>query len=469
MITRLFHFYPNGLLLLLSVCLFVVGCKSSEYTAYAYDPVGATLTEDKSLDTYHRRSVVFLEDGVWFTNEFSGARLNDVVRLAPYEYEILIAAENTPINNSAWYGFVVGRGNLSGLDDVPVISRHTEDSIGDVADSLDILIRLKYQGGGHRYQPNIAERVESESGATEGADALATENATYIVRQLDSLQTSNIWHPSSNNPGLEMRVSLSQDPVLITAQRLETSTVLQDTLKAWQNHYPSVDIDTAGLSTEGRPLFGLTISQDPTVKRPTLMVIGRQHPPEVPGYEVMRAFLRRLAADDSLADTFRESFHVVAMPMANPDGVDRGHWRHNARGVDLNRDWVHFNQQETQVARRYFEEKAATLGQPVYAIDFHSTQIHVMYSIDASIPLEGPAISTPWFEHLLDPSTGYPFEVVIEPYDTSGPIAKNWFWRAFGIDALTYEVSDLSTPAQNDKAGKIAAESLMKTLLETLD
>ncbi|MDR9388021.1 MAG: M14 family metallopeptidase [Balneolaceae bacterium] len=453
----------------MSVLLFFTGCKSSEYKAYVYDPVGATLTEDKSLDPYHRRTIAFAEDGVWFTNEFSGARLNDVIRVAPYEYELLIAAENTPINNSAWYSFVVGRGGVQGLGSAPGLGGAREAAAREVADSLDITLRLTYQGGGHRYRPHILERVESGSGATAGAGTRANETATYIVRQIDSVQTSTILHPSTNNPGLEIRVSLSRDPVLITAQRLETSTALQDTLHAWQTAYPSVHLDTAGSSTEGRPIPGLTISQNPTVKRPTLMVIGRQHPPEVPGYEVMRSFLRRFAADDSLADTFRESFHVVALPMANPDGVDRGHWRHNARGVDLNRDWIKFNQQETQVARRYFQEKAATLGQPVYAIDFHSTQIHLMYPIDESIPLDGPAISAPWFEHLLAPSTGYPFEVAIEPFDTSGPVAKNWFWRAFGIDALTYEVSDLSTPAQNDKAGKIAAESLMETLLETLD
>ena len=152
--------------------------------------------------------------------------------------------------------------------------------------------------------------------------------------------------------------------------------------------------------------------------------------------------------------------------MLNPDGVDWGHWRHNARGVDLNRDWIQFNQQETQVARRYFLEKAEELGHPIYAIDFHSTQIHLMYPIDTSVPLQGPSISTPWFENLLDPNTGYPFEVAIEPFDTSGPVAKNWFWREFGIDALTYEVSDSSTTMQNDQAGTIAAESLMKLLLD---
>jgi hypothetical protein len=460
MIARLFHPFVNGPVfngsvfygpvfngpwLLLSILLFFAGCKSSEYKAYVYDPVGATLTEDKPLDAYHRRTIGFAEDGVWFTNEFAGARLNDVVRVAPYEYELLVAAENTPINNSAWYGFVVGRGGVPGMDGAPGLvgaqgfddvsnsGKGAEDGLREIADSVELTLRIKYEGGGHRYQPNIMERVDSEAHYSE---------PHYIVRQIDSLQTSIIWLGVQNNPGLEIRVSLSQHPVLISAQRLETTHSLQDTLQTWQAQYPSVRVDTAGLSSDGRPIPGLTISHDTTVKRPTLMVIGRQHPPEVPGYEVMRSFLRRFAANDSLANKFRENFHVIAIPMANPDGVDRGHWRHNARGVDLNRDWINFNQQETQVARRYFQEKATSLGQPVYAIDFHSTQIHLMYPIDA---------------------------VVIEPFDTSGPVAKNWFWRAFGIDALTYEVSDLSAPAQNDKAGVIAAESLMQTLLDALD
>ena len=30
----------------------------------------------------------------------------------------------------------------------------------------------------------------------------------------------------------------------------------------------------------------------------------------------------------------------------NPDGVDLGHWRHNAGGIDLNRDWSVYNQKE---------------------------------------------------------------------------------------------------------------------------
>ena len=467
------HPTRNGLWLLLSVLFLIAGCKSAEYRAYVYDPIGATLTEDKPLDPYHRRTIGFAEDGVWFTNEFDGARLNDVVRVSPFVYELTISAENTPINNSAWYGFVVARGDAPWMHGSGVGDGSGEDLGGGVSqavgegdsrvDSLELTLHLRYEGGTHRYPPKLMERI-GES-LTEGMGS----GSTYSYRQIDSIQTMKIMPEGENIHGLKLRFSVGTNPVLVTAQRLETSHSLQDTLQAWAARYPSVHVDTAGFSSENRPIPGLIISQDTQIQRPTLMVIGRQHPPEVPGYEVMRSFLHRFASNDSLANAFREAFHVVALPMANPDGVDRGHWRHNARGVDLNRDWINFNQQETQVARRYFQEKAATLGQPIYAIDFHSTQIHLMYPIEESVALDGPAISTPWFDHLLDPETGYPFEVAIEPFDTSGPVAKNWFWRAFGIDALTYEVSDLSTPEQNDTAGEIAAESLMKTLLTSLE
>lgn len=463
------HTTRNVLWLLLSVLFLITGCKSAEYRAYVYDPIGATLTEDKPLDPYHRRTIGFTEDGVWFTNEFDGARLNDVVRVSPFVYELTISAENTPINNSAWYGFVVARGEApwmhgSGVDGgVGQGVGQVDSEVDSRVDSLELTLRLRYRGGTHRYQPKLMERI-----AEDAVEPLG-KGATYSYRQIDSIQTMKIMTEGENIHGLNIRFSVGTNPVLVTAQRLETSHSLQDTLQAWATRYPSVHIDTAGFSSENRPIPSLIISQDTQIQRPTLMVIGRQHPPEVPGYEVMRSFLHRFAGNDSLANAFRNAFHVVALPMANPDGVDRGHWRHNARGVDLNRDWINFNQQETQVARRYFQEKAISLGQPIYAIDFHSTQIHLMYPIEESVALEGPAISAPWFDHLLDPETGYPFEVAIEPFDTSGPVAKNWFWRAFGIDALTYEVSDLSTLEQNETAGEIAAESLMKTLLNSLE
>ena len=41
----------------------------------------------------------------------------------------------------------------------------------------------------------------------------------------------------------------------------------------------------------------------------------------------------------------------------NPDGVDLGHWRHNANGVDLNRDWSYYNQPEIKQAVNFIEKE----------------------------------------------------------------------------------------------------------------
>ncbi|HBQ61210.1 MAG TPA: hypothetical protein DD671_16725, partial [Balneolaceae bacterium] len=65
--------------------------------------------------------------------------------------------------------------------------------------------------------------------------------------------------------------------------------------------------------------------------------------PEVTGYRSSLYFLEELASDSELAARFRQTFVIKAFPLLNPDGADMGHWRHNAGGIDLNRDWENFN------------------------------------------------------------------------------------------------------------------------------
>ena len=77
----------------------------------------------------------------------------------------------------------------------------------------------------------------------------------------------------------------------------------------------------------------------------------RQHPPEVSGYRSFLYFFNRLMDSDELAQNFRSNFHIIAYPMLNPDGVEQGHWRHNSKGIDLNRDWEYFRQPETRSVR----------------------------------------------------------------------------------------------------------------------
>ena len=87
------------------------------------------------------------------------------------------------------------------------------------------------------------------------------------------------------------------------------------------------------------------------------MVFGRQHPPEVTGWLAMKAFVETLNGDSKLAKKFRKKYTTYVVPLMNPDGADLGHWRHNAGGVDLNRDWSQFHHPETQAVRDFLRKK----------------------------------------------------------------------------------------------------------------
>lgn len=88
-----------------------------------------------------------------------------------------------------------------------------------------------------------------------------------------------------------------------------------------------------------------------------ILILSRQHPPEVTGYLAMQSFVETICGEGDTATKFREVYNTYVIPNLNPDGVDNGHWRHNSGGVDLNRDWEDFNQPELQAVKRFIEKK----------------------------------------------------------------------------------------------------------------
>ncbi len=101
-------------------------------------------------------------------------------------------------------------------------------------------------------------------------------------------------------------------------------------------------VEPIGRSVRGEPLFAVHLGSDRIGAR-TSVVLSAVHPIEWIGVEVGLALLERLAGED-LADRA-----VVAVPIVNPDGLlrvehdlragRRRFVRHNARGVDLNRNF----------------------------------------------------------------------------------------------------------------------------------
>ena len=151
--------------------------------------------------------------------------------------------------------------------------------------------------------------------------------------------------------------------------------------------------------------------------------------------------------------------------MINIDGVLNGHWRHNAGGIDLNRDWDNFNQPETKVVRDALLPILDNPSQKVYyGIDFHSTNENIFYPIDEPVKTTPDNITQRWFPLIKADNPSVRF--VSEEFDTSSPISKNWMYKTFGSDALTFEMNDILDEETIEQVARSSARSLMKLLLD---
>lgn len=377
----------------LALCLlmFVAACEPENPEGLSYDPPDSTNTTDKEISPQDKRIVNF--DGVWFSNDFEGARFTDVTQSNDGAYTVRILPENEPINNSAWYAFQVAA-------DTP----------------QRIQINLVYEGGEHRYIPKLSQ-----------------DGRTWTPIAADDFSAD------TTNGTATLYVDVASEPLWIAGQELITSSVLAD----WTNtlaQKPYVTVDSVGVSKQGRKLSLLTITENPE-STDYVFIICRQHPPEVTGQLGCLAFLEAVAADTPLAQQFRQRFQLLAVPLMNPDGVDNGHWRHNAGGVDLNRDWEDFNQPETkQVADFFLALQDNPRNKVHFTLDFHSTQEDVFYTLARHLETDPPGFTDAWLDKIREKQPDY--FVNDEPYDLGPPVSKNWFYETFKTPSITYEVGD---------------------------
>lgn len=365
-------------------------------------------------------------DDVTFSSEFEGARLSECRRLGEAAFELLIEPESVPINDSPWYAFRM--------------------DIDEDAPLRPLRLHLRYGDGTHRYRPKMLLRGSGEE-------------RRWRVIPRDGLETGDEgrWSAFELTPPARS-VTISAQPLLTNADHRAFLRTMAEREIAMR--------EVIGQSAQGRAIEALWIGQ-PGSDRPTVVLLGRQHPPEVPGALALQAFIRQLLDDSDRARRFRSTFRVLAVPNINPDGVALGHWRLNANHVDLNRDWGPFTQPETRAVGGLLEDFGPPRldGGVWLLLDFHSTRRDVFYTQLDPPEIELPRFTRCWLDRIDEALPDY--QVARAPrHLVDGTTAKSWATRELDAPAVTYEVGDATDVGVVDRVARTAARKMMQTLLD---
>lgn len=324
-----------------------------------------------------------------------------------------------PINPSPWYAFKVA----------PL----TADA------ARDVRLRLTYGTYSHRYAP----WVEVEAGVWQ---QLADQSAP----------------DAEVEPGATVTLRLNVPPggLRVAAQPLTTpEAILAHAARLLEP--AGFEALTYGRSVDGALLRAWVAGTGDRL----IVALTRQHPPEVTGGQAFDAFAEGVVADRARLSALLGGHRVVLVPLANPDGLTRGHWRGNARGVDLNRVWgeVADDGPTPEIAALITLIEAEAVGrQPVALFDFHSTRRDVVYAPPLVGSGAGMAVACGLraAHTVADPPVPW-----TASHTVGGTTAKAWALDALGVPGLTLEFADDAPRARTEALGQQAAEVLLSTLL----
>lgn len=404
-------------------------------TAFAQKPVYQGQGPNRVVTTTNKPVVpqwkgIFSLDNesVFFSNDLQGGRLNGITQTGDDTFTLIINPENEPINPSPWYAFKVWS-----------------------TTARDIKVYYTYQNAKSRYFPKLSK---------DGLSWSVLDSADYTEFEKGTAD----FGPGSLPENIEISLSISPDTLWVAAQELQTTNQVY----AWMDELAmqkDITTQSIGLSKEGRDMRLLTIGNE--ISKDRVMIISRQHPPEVTGFLAMKSFIETVAGDSKLARKFRKSFAVDAVPLMNPDGANNGHWRHNSGGIDLNRDWADFNQPETSNVRDYATSKVDDDQASFhFFIDFHSTWDDIYYTIDSTLLSGDQMVLYDWVAQMDQRIPDYTPNV--RPSNKIEPttVSRNYFFKAFGTPGLVFEFGDNTQREFLKHKGETAANALMELLLD---
>lgn len=394
--------------------ILLTACNSLKLKTFEYpEPVD---TSTRKI-TYQDKKIYNINNTVYADNEFDGARLNDFTQLNDSTFQATILPENEPINQSPYYAFRIWS-----------------------KQARTVYVKLTYPTSIHRYFPKLS---------TDGEHWNPIDSSNYKL--IDS----------SKNALLKVRIN--RNKLWIAAQELKTSAEAL----AWSKKeaiHKDVRFKIIGKSKLKRDMIELDIYNGDPRGRDVVVLLSRQHPPEVTGYLAMQFFVDEILKDNRLANDFRKKYRILVFPLLNPDGVDLGHWRHNAGGIDLNRDWAYYRQVEVKnVVNEIVNTANASKDKVILGIDFHSTQEDLYYSFSDDMHSVIYPFKDYWMGAIDKAIPNYTPDD--QPFPLNQPISKGWFYKQFNAESLTYEIGD-ETPRDFIKLkAEVAAREMMKLFI----
>ncbi len=374
-------------------------------------------TNNRPIAFQERKQYYFPKSGITFNNDFDAARLNGVKKQNDSTYLVRVTPENIPINNSAYYAFEVNSTSTQTL-----------------------YLQFDYpQPYTHRYIPKI------------------NKGNKWTIAKMDQIDTLN--------GRTQLKLENHYGSLVVAAQEIQNSGHVAQWVEAQVEQRPMIDFKSIGKSNLGRPLWVMDMQEGDPKGKPIIVFLTRQHPPEVTGYMAFKAFMEELLSNTDLSHDFFSKYHILAFPLVNPDGVDLGHWRHNAGGVDTNRDWGKYRQPEIKAIVKYIEKTLRNENADlVLGLDFHSTWYDVFYTNIEREKTPYPKFLDQWFTALEARIPNY--KVNEKASNSTQPVSKGWLLYGHKAVGVTYEIGD-ETPRDSIRlTGQISARAMMEILVK---
>ncbi|MCY3884309.1 MAG: lyase family protein [Gammaproteobacteria bacterium] len=343
------------------------------------------------------------------SHDFPGGGLASCVATEDSLHITLAPEDKPPINPSPWYAFKITRIE----PDSPV--------------NLDV--RLTYPPGfQHRYLPKL-----SRDGT----------NWTPMPQSDVSVSDDGTAH---------FKIVVDSKILYVSAQENLNLDWYRDWIEEIKDEWLVRKVETIGHSIARHPIEAIETSpESPNV----ILLLGRAHPPEIPGALAMREFVRSLASirvESCLQGLtpecrFFSRHNFLIVPLLNPDGVALGHWRHNLGSADLNRDWGEFAQPETASVQRKLDSIAPHTELNLM-LDFHSTNRDVLYVQDPADQTEPTNFTEHWIKNIEVQNHAAQIEQTVAGYEiaprpnSDNGTSKNYFYSKYGVPAITFETGD---------------------------